>query len=142
MRGIRLMRLIPTVRLVRLEESSEGTFGILLICSQVFCVTLEPSDEFNKRNISSIPAQQYQCMRIHSPQFGETFKIVDVPNRSHVLFHAGNLSRHTRGCVILAQYFGKLQENKAVLNSGKTFRTFMEIMKDVDKFLFTIKECY
>ena len=136
------MQLIPTVRLIRLEESSQGTFGGLLICSQVFCVTLEPSDRLNERNISSIPAQQYQCMKIRSPQFGETFEIVDVPGRSHALFHAGNLSRHTQGCVILAQYFGKLQGDRAVLNSGKTFRKFMEIMKDVNKFLLTIIECY
>jgi hypothetical protein len=136
------MTLIPTVRLIRLEESSQGTFGVLLICSQVFCVTLEPSDELNERNISSIPAQQYQCMKIHSPQFGETFEIVDVPGRSHVLFHAGNRIRDTEGCVILAQHFGKLEGDRAVLNSGATFKKFMEIMKDINKFSLTIKECY
>ena len=136
------MQLIPTVRLNRQEESSQGTFGVLLICSQVFCVTLEPSDELNEQNISSIPAQQYQCMKIHSPQFGETFEIIDVPGRSHILFHAGNRRKDTEGCVILAQHFGKLQGNRAVRNSGATFRKFMEIMKDVDKFLLTIKECY
>jgi len=134
--------LIPTVRLIRLEESSQGTFGVLIICSQVFCITLEPSDWFNESNISSIPAQQYQCIRIHSPQFGETFEIVDVPGRSHVLFHAGNIVNSTSGCVILAQYFGKLYGNRAVRNSGKTFRKFMEIMKDINKFSLTIKECY
>ena len=136
------MRLAPTVRLNRLEESSQGTFGVWAICSQVFCVTLEPSDKLNERNISSIPAQQYQCIRIRSPQFGETFEIIDIPNRSHVLLHAGNVARHTQGCVILAQYFGKLQGDRAVRNSGATFRKFMEIMKDVDIFLLTIKECY
>jgi len=136
------MDLISTVRLNRLEESSQGTFGVLLICSQVFCVTLEPSDELNERDISSIPAQQYKCVKIHSPQFGETFEIVDVPGRSHVLFHAGNLTRHTRGCVILAQYFGKLQGDRAVLNSGNTFKKFMDIMKSVDRFHLTIKEVY
>ena len=137
-----ILKLIPTVRLIRLEESNQGTFGALLICSQVFCVTLEPSDELNERNISSIPAQQYHCVRIISPQFGETFEIIEVPGRSHVLFHAGNRRKDTEGCVILAQYFGNLRNNRAVLNSGATFRKFMEIMKDVDKFLLTIKECY
>lgn len=136
------MKLIPTVRLLRVEESSQGTFGVLLMCSQVFCVTLERPDELNEQNISSIPAQQYQCMRIRSPQFGETFEIVDVPGRSHALFHAGNIVRHTKGCVILAQYFGKLQGNRAVLNSGNTFKEFMRIMEAVDSFNLTIKECY
>lgn len=136
------MKLIPTVRLIRLEESSQGTFGILIICSQVFCVTLEPSDRLNERNISSIPAQQYRCVRIRSPQFGETFEIIDVPGRNHALFHAGNRIKNTKGCVILAQYFGKLQGDRAVLNSGKTFAKFMKTMEGLDVFSLTIKEVY
>ena len=136
------MKLIPTVRLIRLEESNQGTFGVLIICSQVFCVTLEPSDWLNEQNISSIPAQQYTCMRIRSPQFGETFEIIDVPGRSHALFHAGNRIKNTKGCIILAQYFGKLYGDRAVLNSGKTFKKFMEVMKDINSFNLTIKEVY
>ena len=136
------MELIPTVRLIRVEESNQGTFGNLLICSQVFCVTLECPDKLNERNISSIPAQQYQCIKIHSPQFGETFEIVDVPGRSHVLFHPGNLLIHTEGCVILAQYFGKLYGDRAVRNSGTTFKHFMKVMKEIKEFNLTIVECY
>ncbi|MCK4498969.1 hypothetical protein KAU11_00555 [Candidatus Babeliales bacterium] len=136
------MKLLPTVRLIRVEESNQGTFGNLLICSQVFCVTLECPDKLNERNISSIPAQQYQCIKTCSPQFGETFEIVDVPNRSHVLFHAGNTVKHTEGCIILAQYFGKLYGDRAVRNSGKTFKEFMKIMKEVKEFNLTIIECY
>lgn len=136
------MRLIPTVRLIRVEESNQGTFGNLLICSQVFCITLECPDRLNERDVSSIPAQQYQCIKIRSPQFGETFEIVDVPNRDHVLFHPANIVKETEGCIILAQYFGKLYGNRAVLNSGRTFKEFMRIMKDVDIFNLTIKEIY
>ena len=136
------MKLIPTIRLIRLEESSQGTFGVLIICSQVFCVTLEPSDWLNEQNISSIPAQQYQCIKIRSPQFGETFEIVDVPGKSHVLFHTGSVVKHTKGCIILAQYWGKLESERAVLNSGKTFKKFMEIMRDVNIFNLTIIECF
>lgn len=136
------MKLIPTVRLIRVEESNEGTFGNLIICSQVFCVTLELPDLLNEQNVSSIPAQQYQCIKIRSPQFGETFEIIGVLGRSHVLFHAGNVIKHTEGCVILGQYFGKLHGDRAVLNSGKTFRKLMEIMKDVKTFQLTVKECY
>ena len=136
------MELTPTVRLIRVEESNQGTFGNLIICSQVFCVTLEPSDKLNKRDVSNIPAQQYQCMKIRSSRFGETFELVDVPNRNHVLFHAGNVLKHTSGCILLGQYFGKLYGDRAVLNSGGTFRKFMRIMKDIDIFNLTIKVCY
>ena len=136
------LELIPTVKLIRLEEGAQGTFGVLIICGQVFCFTLEPSDWLNERNISSIPVQQYKCVRTMSSRFGETFEIVDVPGRSHVLFHAGKLVQHTKGCVLLVQYFDRLEGNRVGVNSRKTFKKFMEIMKDTDVFHLTIKEMY
>ena len=133
----------PIVELIRLEEHfKHGTFGVLKINKQVFCVTLEPSDEENKKNISSIPAQQYQCIRINSHRYGETFKICGVPGRTNVLFHPGNLIRDTQGCILLAQYFGKLYGNRAVLNSGNTFNIFMAHMKDQAGFHLTVNEIY
>lgn len=136
------MKLIPTVRLTRLEENKQGTLGVLTICSQVFCVTLELPDRLNVSNMSSIPAQQYECKKIISPHFGETFEIYDVPSRSHVLFHSGNVVGNTRGCILLGQYFGKLQGDRAILNSGITFNRFMALMKDITSFNLTIKESY
>ena len=135
--------LIPTARLIRLEENFQhGTFGILLIQAQVFCVTLEPADLQNLQNKSSIPAQQYTCNRYSSSKYPDTFQIMNVPERNCILFHSGNINEHTRGCIILGQYFGKLKNNRAVLNSGKTFDTFMKIMNNVDKFHLTIVENY
>ncbi|MEA2065883.1 MAG: DUF5675 family protein [Thermotogota bacterium] len=134
---------MKTVRLIRLEENFQyGTFGVLLIDSEVFCATLEPADIENQRNVSSIPAQQYLCQRYSSAKYPDTFQITNVPNRSYVLFHAGNISAHTAGCVILAQYFGKLKGDRAVLNSGITFKSFMNIMTGVNEFHLTIKENY
>jgi hypothetical protein len=141
MRGTGKMDLAPVVRLTRIEER-KGTFGVLTICGQAFCVTLELPDKLNKQNESNIPPGQYVCKKIISPKFGETFQVIDVINRSMVLFHAGNFLKDIRGCIILAQYYGKLRGERAVLNSGKTFRRFMEIMKDVDKFYLTVVESY
>lgn len=133
----------PIVEVIRLEEDNLwGTFGILKINKAVFCVTLEPADRENIRDISSIPAQQYDCGRFNSPKFGETFKIMSVPGRDDVLFHPGNEAKHTQGCIIVAQYFGKLKGNRAVLNSGNTFRQFMHIMESHDIFHLTISEHY
>jgi len=133
----------PVIEIVRLEEDAMwGTFGILKIHKSVFCVTLEPPDRENIRNLSSIPAQQYDCHRYQSPKYGETFKVMNVPGRDHVLFHAGNELKHTKGCIIMAQYFGKLKGKRAVLNSGNTFRQFMRIMEGHDTFHLTIQEVY
>lgn len=133
----------PILELIRLEENETfGTFGVLRIQKGVFCVTLEPSDLLNAPNISNIPAQQYSIKRVTSPRFGETFQVMDVPGRTSVLFHAGNIVAHTQGCIILGQYFGKLKEDRAILNSGATFSAFMGIMAGHDVAHLTIKETY
>lgn len=113
------------LKIVRLEEADDGTFGAMLISDHVFCVTLEPPDFDNQKNISNIPPGKYICKRTNSPKYGATFEITGVPNRSHVLFHAGNVVTHTKGCVLLARKWGILGKDRAILNSGNTFREFM-----------------
>ncbi len=141
------MNFIPIVRIVRLEENHQyGTFGVATINTEVFCVTLEPKDWWNQPNMSCVPAQQYLCRRIISPRHGETFEVLDVPKRSRILFHPLNIDNQTEGCIGLAQHFGKLKiadkSERAVLNSGKTFKAFMEKMKGYDTFHLTILTNY
>ena len=133
----------PMIRILRMNEDSQhGTFGALLIQEKPFCVTLEPSDRLNREFVSSIPAQQYLCKKHYSPLVHHTFRILDVPGRTDILFHPGNTAVDTEGCIILAQYWGKLHGNRAVLNSGNTFRNFMDILNPYDVFHLTIKEGY
>ena len=131
------------LELIRLEENDRfGTFGVLKINKQLFCVTLEPSDQLNAPFVSSIPAQQYNCARIVSPKYGETFQVEKVPGRDNVLFHAGNSMGDTQGCILLAQHFGKLNHNRGILNSGVTFRNFINKLRGYDTVHLTIKEVY
>ena len=133
----------PILELIRLEEDEAfGTFGVLRIQKEVFCVTLEPADRLNAPQVSSIPAQQYLIKRHISPKFGETFQVMDVPGRAAVLLHAGNVVGHTQGCIILGQFFGKLKEDRAVLNSGETFKQFMAALAGHDEAHLTIREEY
>ena len=133
-----------TMRLIRLEENFKyGTFGIWIIQSEVFCVTLEPADIMNKRNISSIPAQQYECKRINSPTHGETFRVWDVPDRDGINLHPGNELEDTEGCIIMASSYAKLKTgNRIVANSGVTFTRFMQLTQNLQAFHLTIKEHY
>jgi len=130
------------VELIRLEESWQGTIGVVKIDKEVFCFTLEPADRLNAPDISCIPSGQYFCQRIKSPKFGETFAITDVPNRTNILWHKGNTKDDTLGCVILGQTVGKLKGQRAVLNSGATFEEFMHIMTDEQVFHLTIITVY
>jgi len=131
------------VEIIRLEENfSYGTFGVLRINKEVFCVTLEPPDMLNLKNQSCIPAQQYIARKTFSPTYGKTFGVTNVPGRSHILFHPGNVEKDTQGCILLGEHFGKLRKDRAILNSGKTFERFMRILGVDDEFHLTILERY
>jgi hypothetical protein len=133
---------IVTMRIVRLEESEEGTFGNLIINGKIFCTTLEPPDMLNEINKSSIPEGQYICERVDSPKYGNTFEIKDVPGRSDVLWHPGNFVFDTMGCVLLGEKISKLREERAIANSGNTFKKFLEFLEGENKFHLTIIRCY
>jgi hypothetical protein len=129
--------------MIRLHESQpNGTLGALLISSIPFCVTLEPPDLLNKKNVSCIPGPQtYLCRRKESPSYGDTFEVTDVPDRSHVLFHPGNRKRDTEGCIIVAEAWWKLTgtaDEIKVKNSWKTFDRFMWMMEGIDEFWLNI----
>lgn len=128
------------LKLTRVEKSKDGTSGVLIIANQPFCVTLEAPDKDNKRNISSIPCGSYICKRVNSPKYGDTFEVMDVPNRSHVLFHSGNLAKHTKGCILLARKFGTMEGKMAILDSRSTVREFLGMMEGIEEFKFEIVE--
>jgi len=132
----------PVVEIIRLETGPQGTFGAMRIQKQLFCLTLELPDLSNRPNISCIPAGQYLCERTDSPRFGETFEVQDVPNRSHILFHPGNVIRDTEGCILVGQTIGKLRGDRAVLNSGMTFNHFLSRFANSESFHLTITEQY
>ena len=132
----------PVIEIIRLEETMAGTFGVLKINKEVFCVTLEPPDRLNKKNRSCISAQQYICDQVETQKYGTTYRVMNVPGRTDILFHAGNVVSHTHGCILLAEYFGKLQGDRAILNSGRTFKQFMMRVGNFRQLHLTIREVY
>ena len=132
---------MKVVEIIRLEEDFElGTFGALRINKELFCSTLEPSDRLNKTNVSSIPAQQYLCIPKVSPKFGEVYSVRNVPGRTNILFHVGNVVDDTLGCIMLGQ-LGKLDNDRALLKSRVTFSEFRKIIGN-EAFHLTIHEFY
>jgi len=130
------------VEIIRLEESEQGTIGVVRIDKEVFCFSLEPKNKLNKANESCIAQGQYLCHRTNSPKFGETFIVANVVDRKNILFHAGNLVSDTSGCIVLGQTVGKLRGNRALLNSGATFKKFLHIMDNEQAFHLTITTRY
>lgn len=114
-------------RIIRLEKSKQGVLGVLVIDGVIFCFTLEP--DINDKGKPYIPQGVYHCDRHNGTKWKNTFSI-KVPGRTDILFHAGNIEADSQGCVLLGATTGKLKGERAVLNSGDTFKRFQELTKN------------
>lgn len=114
------------LRIRRLETSQQGTIGVLLVDRKCFCWTLEPPELLNAQNKSCIPVGQYRAIRTVSHRFGDTFKVEDVPERTDILFHAGNTVKDTTGCILVGEIIRTVVTSRSVLNSSKTLIYFMD----------------
>ncbi len=102
--------------LIRDESGLHGTFGVLAAGS-LRIQTLEPPWRDNERNRSCIRPGFYEAIPHLSPRFGRCFLVADVPGRSHILIHSGNLGgdeeagflTHTRGCLLPGLRRGQLR---------------------------------
>jgi len=126
-------------KIVRDECSTEGDLGKLSFDGEYFCETLQP-DVLNQGRYS-LPAGVYLCRRWHSAKHPNTFEIVCPPHTA-VLFHAGNVVEDSLGCCLLGSSRGKLAGDRAVLNSGATFKKFLEKTEGLDEFQLIVEDNY
>jgi len=126
-------------RLPRLEMSDQGALGVLMFNEHCFCCTLEPDKEDPDRLY--IPQGVYTCKRFHGKKWPNTFEIL-VKGHTAVLFHAGNVEADSTGCILLGSSFGNLKGQRAVLNSGATFKKFLDITANYNTFPLLITDHY
>lgn len=107
-------------RLIRLEKTTDGILGVLVIDEFIQCFTIERDDTFLKRG-------QYDCQRFHGAKYADTFEIY-VPGHTAVLFHPGNTEDDSKGCVLVGQKVGYVSGKRAVLESRIAFEQFMARM--------------
>tara|TARA_R110001606_G_scaffold375898_1_gene534327 strand:+ start:582 stop:1085 length:504 start_codon:yes stop_codon:yes gene_type:complete len=91
--------------IIRETFTEVSTIGKLFINGEWMCDTLELPYKGNQRSISCIPEGQYK-VRMRYPRESGTrdylhLLIKDVPNRDYILFHIGNKSTDSRGCVLV-----------------------------------------
>lgn len=55
-----------------------------------------------------------------SPKFGVTY-LLDVPGRSEIILHQGNIATDTHGCILIGSKFGRIKGLPAVLSSRFAF---------------------
>jgi len=125
--------------LKRISYSPIGTFGALIREDKVcFTLTLEDPWKDNRYGISCIPPSYYDCKRIISPKFGITFEVLDVPGRTHILFHKGNTQENTRGCILIGESFDPVLGTEGITRSGEGFKEFLNLLSTTDKFVLLI----
>lgn len=129
-----------TVRLQRLFTSQHGMFGVWRApgwsALSIECPWLE-----NIRNVSCIPAGKYRVAMSYSLKFKRRmYEVLDVPERSGIRLHSGNLGgdrtkgliTHFSGCIGLGVRQGVLSGQRAVLISAPTVSTFESLMQHKD----------
>ena len=129
--------------IIRIEHSDAYCIGVFMIDGELTGVTMELPWRNNKREESCIPDGTYRCKRRYSElvsritrgSIKDTFEVMDVPGRSGILIHPGNTTEDTLGCILLGRNAGVLRSPvRAVLNSGLTFASFMDMARGTDEF--------
>ncbi|PHS20236.1 MAG: hypothetical protein COA86_02790 [Kangiella sp.] len=136
-------------KLIRFDSSEQGTFSALLIESTFFCYFGELPWRNNLQSISCIPAGTYLCKLVESPKFGHVYQLQSVPDRTHILIHAGNYvgnkdkgyKTNSYGCLLPGSSVGELSNQQAVTASRYTLKKLMDEL-DGEDFELTIKDCY
>ncbi|WP_413998883.1 DUF5675 family protein [Flavobacterium sp. W1B] len=98
----------------------EGTNGKLVHEGKIICHTIELPWKDNLSQVSCIPEGEYFIEKRYSSRFGCHLEVLNVPNRSLILFHlANNALVELRGCIapvnhLVASGLG-LQSKKAFI---------------------------
>lgn len=124
----------PRMIVIRLPGTPYGTFGVLLWDEVPFAVSLERIWMQNQPEISCIPSGMYLAKRVNSSKFGDTFEVTNVPNRSHILFHKGNLDDDTHGCILVGEQYGSLKQQPGIQASREGFNEFKWLARGLDEF--------
>jgi hypothetical protein len=118
----------------RRTTSDQGTFG-KMIGEGFSMYTGELPWRENQQGISCIPGDvSYDGKIVCSHKFGEVYMVLNVPERSAILIHSGNLcgdrtkgfGSHVLGCILLGNMLGIINgQQRAVLDSKAAVRRFM-----------------
>jgi len=116
------------------------TLGSLFVFSglkvEYRCKTIELPNNGNQKYTSCIPEGVYDVEKYTSEKHGQCFHILDVPNRSDILFHSGNYATggkiDTKGCILPGSCFADINEddNLDVIESKKTMTELYAILPD------------
>lgn len=127
------------------DPHSKQTLGELYVFNDdvmsYHCKTLELPWLDNQTDISCIPDGTYTLVKHTSPTWGKCLKVLDVPNRSDILFHAGNFAASInpktkrpdiKGCVLPGKMFTDIDKDGYIdiASSGTAMKEIMNVLPD------------
>jgi len=132
---------MKSMELHRLPQNGTATYGILLDGDTLipFAVTLELPWADNIKNVSCIPYGHYNCQRHTRPNGDVTFEIMDVRNRTNILFHVANYTSDLKGCIGIGESFAVLPKGEGIAYSSNGFKEFMKKLDGENYFQLEIK---
>lgn len=99
--------------------------------------TLELPNNGNQKSSSCIPEGKYEVHKIHSMKFGNCFQVMDVPDRTGILFHAGNYASltektDTSGCILPGLTFADMNGDGTIdiIQSTVALNKMLEVLPD------------
>lgn len=116
------------VRLARELYYGDCTLGKIYLPNGSWFFTLERPWLNNQVGISCIPLATYSAVYRQRPSKLYDYWLKDVPNRSYILIHSGNVASQVQGCILLGMQRGLMNGKRAVFSSVTAVRKFEEIM--------------
>ena len=136
------------VRVTRFAACPWGTYGAASIEGTAFdAFSVERPWRDNKRVESCIPAGEYDLqldMYFGGDGVGgrrdyPAYELVGVPNREEIKLHIFNAPNESKGCIGLGNAPGWHKGQWSVLDSGVTYKKFMEVMSGDERALLIVR---
>lgn len=130
--------------LCRKDFREDGIFGELSDeDGNRIAVTLEHAYPVDKSYEPKLPAGEYACVRgLHRlegmTRDFPTFEITGVEGHADILFHWGNFTRDSAGCVLLGKSVQPSPTGQMIKDSKITFAKFMSLMTGINEFTLTV----
>jgi hypothetical protein len=110
--------------IVRETYTDKSVIGKLYLNGEFVSYTLELAWNNNEKSISCVPRGVYDCkVRLAKDSASRNYDhliLEDVPNRSYILFHRGNSSKDSKGCILTG-----MMKGDNVIYQSKTAHTLL-----------------
>lgn len=109
------------IDVIRYYEDCDRTLGELYINGSPFCFVMEPPE---REQHGRIVAGEYKVVNYPSARFKRMLPLLlDVPGRSGILIHAGNVPSDSAGCLLVGELDGK-----NLINSRRTLDKLCKVL--------------